>query len=172
MLSSIFNKIKNKLLSYKNRKRSRTYNIVFDTDIMTVHADPEESDNGTSPPPPSPVITRRLFNIDVDETIIKNDYDLIIIGYESTAIYELLAYKKIPFLILISKKYFNYLNKESQKDFLILFKKKILFFSEKKLAGEINRNYYKIISIYFIRHRLIINIFLYIKYFIFLMLYI
>ena len=76
MLSSIFNKIKNKLLSYKNRKRSRTYNIVFDTDIMTVHADPEESDNGTSPPPPSPVITRRLFNIDVDETIIKNDYDL------------------------------------------------------------------------------------------------
>jgi hypothetical protein len=77
---------------------------------------------------------------------IKNDYDLIIIGYESTAIYELLAYKKIPFLILISKKYFNCLNKESQKDFLILFKKKILFFSEKKLAGEINRNYYKIIN--------------------------
>ena len=77
---------------------------------------------------------------------IKNDYDLIIIGYESTAIYELLAYKKIPFLILFSKKYFNYLNKEAQKDFLILFKKKILFFSEKKLANEINTNLYKIIN--------------------------
>jgi hypothetical protein len=43
---------------------------------MTVHADHDESDNGTSPPPPSPVITRRLFNIDVDVSIIKNDYDL------------------------------------------------------------------------------------------------
>ena len=74
---SIFNKIKSKLFSNKNRKRSRrTYDIVFDTDIMTVHADPEESDNGTSPPPPTPVITRRLFNIDVDVSIIKNDYDL------------------------------------------------------------------------------------------------
>jgi serine/threonine protein kinase len=73
MLSSIFNKIKNKLLPNKYRKRSRrAYDIVFDTDIMTV----DTSDNGTSPPPPSPVITRRLFNIDVDETIIKNDYDL------------------------------------------------------------------------------------------------
>lgn len=70
---SIFNKIKNKLLPNKYRKRSRrAYDIVFDTDIMTV----DTSDNGTSPPPPSPVITRRLFNIDVDETIIKNDYDL------------------------------------------------------------------------------------------------
>lgn len=70
---SIFNKIKNKLLPNKYRKRSRrAYDIVFDTDIMTV----DTSDNGTSPPPPSPVIMRRLFNIDVDETIIKNDYDL------------------------------------------------------------------------------------------------
>ena len=70
---SIFNKIKNKLIPNKNRKRSpRTYDIVLDTDIMTV----ETSDNGTSPPPPSPVITRRLFNIDVDVSIIKNDYDL------------------------------------------------------------------------------------------------
>ena len=77
MLSSIFNKIKNKLLSNKNRKRTRrTYDIVFDTDIMTVDIDSDTSDNGTSPPPPSPLITRRLFNIDVDETIIKNDYDL------------------------------------------------------------------------------------------------
>ena len=77
MLSSIFNKIKNKLLSNKNRKRTRrTYDIVFDTDIMTVDVDSDTSDNGTSPPPPSPLITRRLFNIDVDETIIKNDYDL------------------------------------------------------------------------------------------------
>ena len=79
---------------------------------------------------------------------IKNDYDLIIIGYESTAIYELLAYKKIPFLILFSKKYFNYLNKEAKKDYLILFKKKILFFSEKKLAKEINNNFFKIINLW------------------------
>ena len=74
---SIFNKIKSKLLSHKNRKRSRrTYDIVFDTDIMTVDIDSDKSDNGTSPPPPSPLITRRLFNIDVDVSIIKNDYDL------------------------------------------------------------------------------------------------
>jgi hypothetical protein len=29
-----------------------------------------------SPPPPSPVIYRRLFNKEIDETLIKNDYEL------------------------------------------------------------------------------------------------
>jgi len=77
MLSSIFHKIINKLLSNKNRKRSRhAYDIEIDSNIMTVDVDSDTSDRGRSPPPPSPVITRRLFNIDVDETIIKNDYDL------------------------------------------------------------------------------------------------
>jgi hypothetical protein len=76
---------------------------------------------------------------------IKDNYDLIIIGYESTAIYELFAYKKIPFLIFIPKKYFNNFSKEAQKDYLKLAKKKILFFSEKKLANEINKNFNKII---------------------------
>jgi serine/threonine protein kinase len=47
---------------------------------MNIHSSDNNEDNnedgGVSPPPPSPVITRRLFNLDIDETIIKGDYEL------------------------------------------------------------------------------------------------
>ena len=35
-----------------------------------------DADSTPSPPPPSPLITRRLFNTEIDQTIIKNDYEL------------------------------------------------------------------------------------------------
>jgi serine/threonine protein kinase len=38
--------------------------------------DNDNKDDGVSPPPPSPVITRRIFNLEIDETIIKKDYEL------------------------------------------------------------------------------------------------
>jgi hypothetical protein len=78
---SIFHKIKNKILSKKENKRQHKYHVVFDNKIMTVDLtnDPNESatpPSPPSPPPPSPTITQRLFNIEVDETIIKKDYEL------------------------------------------------------------------------------------------------
>ena len=47
---------------------------------------------------------------------ILNKYNLIIIGYESTAIYELLAKAKIPFLIFLPNRYFNCFTKKAKKD--------------------------------------------------------
>ena len=69
--------------------------------------------------------------------VMKN-YDLIIVGYDSTAIYELLSYKKIPFLILFPDNYLNNYIIEAKNDFEILKKKKILFFSPKIIADIIN----------------------------------
>lgn len=84
------------------------------------------------------------INIDFGDehfNTIKDKYDLIIVGYDSTAIFELLAYKNIPFMVFFSKNYFyNYIPK-TKKDFLLLKKKKILFFNETDMANEINKNY-------------------------------
>lgn len=69
--------------------------------------------------------------------IMKN-YDFIIVGYDSTATYELLSYKKIPFFVILPKNYLkNYIH-DARKDFLILKKKKLLFDSPVDAANEIN----------------------------------
>jgi len=88
---SIFSNIKNKIISIissrNTQKRLRTYEVIIGNDLMNDDTssdndnDDEENDNnnkdgGVSPPPPSPVITRRIFNLEIDETIIKNDYEL------------------------------------------------------------------------------------------------
>jgi len=96
MLSFLTN-IKKKLSNFVHTKqtirRLRNYAVVSGNDIMTETTNCDEiickSDiDGTydneklepslppPPPPPSPVIARRLFNIDLDVTIIKNDYEL------------------------------------------------------------------------------------------------
>ena len=70
--------------------------------------------------------------------VIKN-YDLIIVGYDSTAIYELLSLKKKPFLIIFPENYLdNYLDK-AKKNFLLLKKKKILFLTPQAAANAINK---------------------------------
>jgi hypothetical protein len=72
---SIFHKIKNKIFSRKNNKRHHKYHIAFDNEIMTVDLtnDSNDVDESAAPPPP---ITQRLFNIEVDENVIKSDYEL------------------------------------------------------------------------------------------------
>ncbi len=88
---SIFSNIKNKIhniISNRNtRKRLRNYEVIIGSDIMNVkissdndednNNDNDNKDGGVSPPPPSPIITRRLFNLEIDENIIKNDYELV-----------------------------------------------------------------------------------------------
>ena len=86
---SIFSNIKNKIIniisSRNNKKRLRTYEVIIGNNIMNV--DTSDDDNhdenhnenehlGKLPPQPSPNITRRLFNLEIDETIIKKDYEL------------------------------------------------------------------------------------------------
>ena len=76
---SIFSKIKNKLIhiiSNRNTKnRIRNYEVIIGSYSMNAESlDPE--DCGISPPPPSPVINHQIFNIEIDETIIKKDYEL------------------------------------------------------------------------------------------------
>jgi len=86
---SIFSKIKNKvsnIISNRNTNiRLQKYKVTIDTDIdidnMITDSSHTDSDEippspSPSPPPPSPVITRHIFNIEIDETIIKRDYEL------------------------------------------------------------------------------------------------
>ena len=87
---SIFSNIKNKIIniisSRNTQKRLRTYEVIIGNDLMNVDTssdnendDENNNDNkdgGVSPPPPSPNITRRLFNLEIDENIIKKDYEL------------------------------------------------------------------------------------------------
>lgn len=84
---SIFSKLKNKIYNIKKRidKRLRKYEVVIEDDIMKVNIDKTKDttssqfqniDNEPNAPPPSPVKTVRLFNIEIDETIVKNDYEL------------------------------------------------------------------------------------------------
>lgn len=86
---SIFSKIKNKIRDFVTKKRIhrrlRNYEVVFGDDIMRVDIDEtrdtttppfQNIDNEPNAPPPSPIKTKRLFNIELDETIIKTDYEL------------------------------------------------------------------------------------------------
>jgi len=85
IFSNIKNKIHNIILNRNTRKRIRNYEVIIGSDIMNIdtsdndNGSNDENDNkdgGKSPPPPSPIITRRLFNLEIDENIIKNDYEL------------------------------------------------------------------------------------------------
>ena len=79
---SILYKIKNKLFSKKvpdKKSRQHKYNIVFGDHIMTVDLTNDDNDDvGTtaSAPPPTPTITQRLFNTEIEESIINKDYEL------------------------------------------------------------------------------------------------
>lgn len=84
--SNIKKKVNNIINNKQSNKRIRTYSVVLGRDIMTVNADSDDiiynkndddsDDEKIAPPPPSPIITRKLFNIELDETIIKKDYEL------------------------------------------------------------------------------------------------
>jgi len=74
---SIFSSIKNRLFSKRKKPKNHKYNIVFEDEIMPVDLTSDGDDvNNDAPPPPSPVVTRRLFNIELDNDIIKKDYEL------------------------------------------------------------------------------------------------
>jgi hypothetical protein len=47
-----------------------------DTENGNDSSDNNENEGGISPPPPSPIITRSIFNLEIDENIIKKDYEL------------------------------------------------------------------------------------------------
>lgn len=82
---SFFSKIKNRLSDIitkkRHHKRLRNYQVVVGETIMTANIDSISEDDSiydesSPPPPPSPVVTTRLFNTEIDETHIKNDYEL------------------------------------------------------------------------------------------------
>lgn len=96
-ISKIKNIVSKKIKSSRNVNRKRQYEVVVDSDIMTVY--PEcGSDSGGSggdevieqqndappsllpppppPPPPSPVILRTLFRTEIDNKVIQSDYEL------------------------------------------------------------------------------------------------
>jgi hypothetical protein len=80
---SFFSKIKNRIgdiiTKRRYQKRLRNYQVVVGETIMTANISEDDSiyDESSPPPPPSPVVTTRLFNTEIDETIIKNDYELL-----------------------------------------------------------------------------------------------
>jgi hypothetical protein len=89
ILSSLKNKIYNIISNRNNKKRIRKYEVIIGSEIMNMNSsdddtdaeadtdtDADDKDGGVSPPPPSPIITRRLFNLEIDEDIIKGDYEL------------------------------------------------------------------------------------------------
>lgn len=79
-ITKIKNNIRDKLKNRHIVQRKRQYEVVIDSDIiMTVNPDDDDSPPPPSPPPPpapSPVNTRTLFRIEVDNTIITEDYEL------------------------------------------------------------------------------------------------
>ena len=80
ILSNLKNIIRDIISKKRIQRRLRNYHIVVDETIMTVNIDDTSEANSInvqlSAPPPSPIVTKRLFNTDIDETIIKNDYEL------------------------------------------------------------------------------------------------
>lgn len=73
----------------KNRRnvRKRQYEVVIGSDIMTAYSEdggdveppddiPSPSPPPPPPPPPSPVIIRTLFRTEIDDKVIKTDYEL------------------------------------------------------------------------------------------------
>jgi hypothetical protein len=87
MFSGFF-KIKKRIQDFINikknnreRKRPRNYAIVLEDNIMDVNIDNFADEYDISvppppPPPPTPVITRKLFQYDIDVSVIKQDYEL------------------------------------------------------------------------------------------------
>lgn len=88
-ITKIKNNIRDKLKNRRNVKRTRQYEVVMESDIITVnptydniiehydHDDHDHDDHETpDPPTPSPVITRTLFRTEIDNTIITDDYEL------------------------------------------------------------------------------------------------
>ena len=98
ILSKLKNRIRDIITKKQIHKRLRNYHVVMDDTVITVNVDGvvdgvidgvvdvvvdvdggasggTEPDTTPSPPPPSPLITRRLFNKEIDQTIIKNDYE-------------------------------------------------------------------------------------------------
>ena len=80
---SIFSKIKNKLIhiiSNRNtNNRLQNYKVIIGINNMNTDSLDPDGDGISpppSPPPPSPIIKRNIFNIEIDETIIKKDYEL------------------------------------------------------------------------------------------------
>jgi len=87
---SIFSNIKNRIRDIINKqrihKRLRNYqlvvadtNITVDFDNMSEDGNDRnhiDHDHATGAPPPSPVVTIRLFNTEFDETLVKKDYEL------------------------------------------------------------------------------------------------
>lgn len=74
-LSKFLHKIRNfvKKGNTQEQPRHRNYAIVVEDSIITVE---NTFDDTPSAPPPSPMITRKLFTHDIDVSIIKNDYEL------------------------------------------------------------------------------------------------
>jgi serine/threonine protein kinase len=80
-LLHIKNRIKNFITTKKHnreRNRHRNYAIVIEDNIMNVDVDDfqDEVETIVAPPPPSPVTTRKLFNSEVDISLIQEDYEL------------------------------------------------------------------------------------------------
>jgi len=81
---SILSNLKNRIRDIISKKQIliqlRNYQVVVGDAIMTANIDDTCEANSTndqlSAPPPSPIITKRLFNTEIDETIIKTDYEL------------------------------------------------------------------------------------------------
>ena len=80
ILSNLKNRIREIISKKRIHRRLRNYHVVVGDAIMTVNIDDTCEANSTndqlSAPPPSPIITKRLFNTEIDETIIKTDYEL------------------------------------------------------------------------------------------------
>jgi len=80
---SILSNIKNKISDIINRKRTkrrlRNYHVVMDDTITSIYVNEHESTEPQifeEPPPPSPVATTRLFNTEIDQSAITNDYEI------------------------------------------------------------------------------------------------
>lgn len=75
-ITKIKNNIRDKLKNRHSVKRTRQYEVVLESEIMTVSLDNDDLDETPDPPTPSPVITRTLFRTEIDNTIITDDYEL------------------------------------------------------------------------------------------------
>lgn len=76
ILSNLTNKIRDFVKKRRTiQQRRRNYAVVLEDSVMAVVV--SDNDNDTpSGPPPSPVITQKLFTYDIDRSIIKDDYEL------------------------------------------------------------------------------------------------
>lgn len=79
-LSNIKKKVNNIINIKQSNKRFRNYSVVMGDEIITVDVNSDDTercdDEKIVAPPSSPIITQTLFNFQLDETIIKKDYEL------------------------------------------------------------------------------------------------